>query len=101
MQFMRKINPMSAIRTNKTFRKIINAEIILAAASVIAFAAITNIIEATLANIIVFPNLHTHLVRVLLPKQGSKSKMSIITKSAAEIIAKAKITGAMLVIKPK
>ena len=101
MQFMRKINPISAIRTNKTLRKIISAEIMLAAARVIAFAAITEIIEATLANITVLPNLHTHLVRVLFPKQGSKSKMSIITKSAAEMIAKAKITGAIFVIKPK
>ena len=92
---------MSAITTKSTLKKTIKAEITLPVISVTAFAAITAIIEATLAKITVFPNLHIHLVSVLFEKQGSKSKISIITKRAAEIMAKAVITGAMLTINPK
>ena len=98
MQFKRKIKAIRAMRTKRTLKKTISAEITLSATRVTAFAAITDIMDATHAIITVLPNLQMHFVMLLPQKQGNKRSISIMTKSTAEIIAKIVITGMMFVI---
>ena len=101
IQLIRKIKAVRAITTNRTLKKTTRAEMKLPAMIVIAFATMTAITDATLEIITVLPNLHTHFVIVLLPKQGNKRSISIITNKAAEMIAKAVNTGRIFGINSK
>ena len=69
--------------------------------SSIAVATIANIIVPILPKITELPNLHKHLVKVLLLKQGTSKRTIIRNSKTAAIIAKMFIKGTKFTIKPK